>query len=228
MKRTTRQLALDLRDAPRWGGRRVGAGCKPGPTRRDPHARRAPLASRHPCHVTLRVRDGLPSLRVRRVLHELEPSLRAGGERGGFRVVHYSVQSNHAHFVVEASDAHALSCGLKSLGARFARAVNRALGHVGSVLSDRSHVRVLRTPREVRNAIAYVLLNARKHAAQVERRIGRSIAPDPASSGRWFDGWHDGVAEARDAPAVARPRTWLLARGWRRWRLVSLLEVPGT
>ena len=32
--------------------------------------------------------------------------------------------------------------------------------------SDRYHLRVLRTPREVPNALAYVLLNVRQHRAQ--------------------------------------------------------------
>jgi len=222
------QTEFPLSYAPRWGGRRPGAGRKPGRLRRDPHAPRAPLASRHPCHVSLRVRSELPSLRTKRFLREIEASLRVGCTRPGFRVVHYSVQTNHAHFVVEASGARALSCGLRSLGARFARAVNRVLGRVGPVLADRAHVRILRTPREVRHALAYVLLNARKHAARLGRRIGRSIAPDAASSGRWFDGWKEPCEPARDGPAVARPHTWMLRVGWKRWRLISLDEIPGS
>jgi hypothetical protein len=41
----------------------------------------------------------------------------------------------------------------------------------GQVLADRCHVHVLRTPREVRNAIAYVLLNARRHLAKAGRAL---------------------------------------------------------
>jgi hypothetical protein len=173
------------------------------------------------------VRSVLASLRTKRFLREIEASLRVCCERPGFRVVQYSVQTNHAHFVVEANGARALSCGLRSLGARFARAVNRVFGHVGPVLADRAHERILRTPREVRHALAYVLLNARKHAAQLGKRIGRSLAPDAASSGRWFDGWKEPTDSARDAPAVAPPRTWMPRVGWRRWRLISLEEIPG-
>lgn len=222
-----RQADLPLSFAPRWGGRRAGAGRKPGRLRRDPHARRAPIDARHPCHLSLRVLNGIPTLRRRRFLHELEAALRAGCERRGFRVVHYSVMSNHAHFVAEARDAYALSCGLRSLGARFARAVNRAFGRSGTVLADRIHVRTLRTPREARHALAYVLLNARKHAVEIGRRPGASTAPDPASSGRWFDGWKEAVGAALDPPAVAHPRCWILRTGWKRWRLISLSEVPG-
>lgn len=86
--------------------------------------------------------------------------MRHGCERGRFRVVHYSIQRDHAHLVVEAASARDLSCGLKSVGARLARAVNRVFGHAGAVLADRAHVHVLRTPREVRHAVAYVLLTS--------------------------------------------------------------------
>ena len=54
---------------------------------------------------------------------------------------------------------------MKSIAARFARAVNRALNRSGKVLRDRYHFRVLKTPTEVRNALRYVLLNARRHWA---------------------------------------------------------------
>jgi len=50
---------------------------------------------------------------------------------------------------------------------------------------------------------------------------------DAASSGRWFDGWRQRVSRAGSRPPVARARTWLLAKGWRRYGLIDALEVPG-
>jgi hypothetical protein len=107
--------------------------------------------------------------------------------------------------------------------------VNRVFQRSGPVLSDRYHVRVLRTPREVRHALAYVLLNARKHAARSGRALSRAFRTDPASSGRWFDGWKGANAPGPppDLPAVARPRTWLLAKGWRERGLLDPDEAPG-
>jgi hypothetical protein len=102
---------------------------------------------------------------------------------------------------------------MKSLGSRLARAVNRVARRRGQVLSNRYHLQVLRTPREVRNAIAHVLLNARKHAMQVRGVVCHSSAVDPASSGRWFDGWPEAIKRSHDPPAVANPRCWLLIHG---------------
>jgi hypothetical protein len=102
------------------------------------------------------------------------------------------LQANHAHLLVEADDRSALARGMIAVGARLARAVNRVFRRSGPVLADRYHVRALKTPREVRNALRYVLLNARHHAS---RLMGGVF--DPASSARWFDGWKavmEGVA----------------------------------
>ncbi len=101
-------------------------------------------------------------------------------ERDDFRLVHYSLQGNHAHLIVEANDADALGRGMKAVGARLARAVNQIFDRSGPVLADRYHARVLRTPREVRNAIAYVLLNARRHAERAGRTLARGFGIDPA------------------------------------------------
>jgi REP element-mobilizing transposase RayT len=220
-------MQLNLGSLSRWGGARTGAGRKPGANRRDPHRRRAPLASRHPCHVTLKVRKDIPPLRTAKLVAELERSWREACERERFRLVHYSVQNDHVHMIVEASSARDLACGLKAIVSRFARGVNRVFHRVGGVLADRCHVHMLRTPREVRNAIAYVLLNARRHLAKRGRALPRIACIDPASSGRWFAGWRTIAPPVREPPPVATARTWLLSVGWRKRGLIDVTEVPG-
>jgi REP element-mobilizing transposase RayT len=177
--------------------------------------------------VTLKMRLGVPSLRTVRLVREVERSFREACERGRFRVADYSLQPDHAHLIVEAASREDLAAGMKSIGARLARAVNRVFGRRGPVLAERYHLHVLRAPREVRRAIAYVLLNARRHLAKRRGVLAAWPRVDPASSGRWFDGWRSRPARAHDPPAVAQPRTWLLRVGWRRHGLVSRDEVPG-
>jgi REP element-mobilizing transposase RayT len=175
---------------------------------------------------------GIPSLRDRRFLRELRPSLRRACERGDFRVGHYSVQGNHLHLIVEAAGKQALGRGMMAIAARVARGVHRAFGRTGPVLHGRYHLRILRTPREVRNALAYVLLNVRKHFKQ-RRGFAPGVRLDEASSGRWFDGWgtepagREPLGGPQSAPEVAHPRTWLLRAGWRRHGLIDPAEVPG-
>jgi hypothetical protein len=143
-------------------------------------------------------------------------------------VIHYTLQSDHIHLIVEATSSRDLAAGMKSIGARIARAVHRVFDLRGSVLADRFHLHVLRSPREVRNAIAYVLLNARRHLAKAGLRIDPRPRVDPASSGRWFDGWRSHAAELEtNDPPVASARTWLLRVGWRRHGRIAHAEVPG-
>jgi REP element-mobilizing transposase RayT len=177
--------------------------------------------------VTLRVRRDVPSLRTGRFVCEVERSFREACERGSFRLAHYSVQRDHVHLLVEADGAPALASGMKSIAARLARAVNRVFRRRGAVFTDRYHLRVLATPRQARNALAYVLLNARKHAAAMLRGLEIPARIDPASSGRWFAGWTRSHALAIEPPAVARARTWLLREGWLRHGRIDPSEIPG-
>ncbi len=188
-----RQLEL-----PAWGGSRKGAGRK----RKDglrlvSHRRRPEHLARHPVHAVLRTRPDVPGLRKRAVMQELRQALQAAGCRENFRLVHYSIQGNHLHLVLETRDKEALARGMQGLAVRVARAVNRAAGRKGKVFADHYFARALGTPAEVRRAVRYVLDNHLHHGS-----AGRAPQTDPCAS---------------ETPLVA-PRTWLLSVGWLRSR----------
>lgn len=229
-KKTPQQGQLAFRY---WGGARPGAGRRPsGEKAGVSHAERVALAARFPVHVTMRLMEGLPNLRRKAEYGVLKSCFEAACERRGLRVVHYSVQANHLHLIVEAKDRETLSRGLQGLSIRVAKALNRLWGRKGTVFADRYHDHVLRTPREVRSALAYVLNNARRHRTRstTTAEDGRRVTcPDPYSSGWWFDGWKEQFTVnglERHAKPVADGRTWLLNVGWRRHGLVRLDEVP--
>ncbi len=204
------------------GGRRPGAGRKPNGPRPGVSHRVRPFHDRaHPTHVTLRARRGLPSLRLPHVFRVLREALRLASH-DGFGVVQFSVQGNHVHMLVEATSRQALIRGVQGLAIRLARAINRVLARRGCVWGDRYHCRALQTPREVRNALVYVLQNVKKHQPTVRRL-------DPCSSGPWFTGWADPPATPPagvGTPPVAAAHTWLLRVGWRRHGLIDLREAP--
>jgi len=222
----TKQLEIEFRS---HGGKRKGAGRRPG-SKRPPihHVKRPKVAKGSPAHVTLRVRGDVPSLRSRRFIRVFQERMRIGCERGDFRVCHYSIQRDHVHLVVETNGKEALGRGMKSVGIRLARTVNRVFGRVGPVLFGRYHLRVLRTPSEVRHALAYVLLNARKHWRQ-RKGSAPPVVLDVASSGAWFDGWKRPPPKTEPAGSapVAPARYWLLRQGWRQRGLLDPSEVPG-
>jgi putative transposase len=218
-----RQLDLPLRS---WGGKRKGAGRKPKPgaRRRVAHVTRPPHCPRHPVHITLRIRSGLPSLRTQ-VLSQIVRRALGDTRRCSFRVAQYSIQSNHLHLLVESDSRDALAQGVAGLSIRVAQRLNAILVRRGSVFADRYHRRSLETPREVRTALVYVLLNLRRHGGVLD-------GIDPLSSGLAFDGWADAVSRApptsalRDRLGVRGATTWLLSRGWRRHGLIRTSECP--
>ncbi len=131
----------------------------------------------------------------------------------GFRVVHYSLQDDHIHLIVEASDRAALSAGMRRLVIRLAKRIDVVArgGRRGKVWADRYHRQDLTSPRQVRNALVYVLQNGHKH--------GRVLpgALDTYSSAETFAGWSDRVPRPRAPDDVStKPSSWLLRVGWLR------------
>ncbi len=198
-----------------WGGPRAGAGRKRESERpRVSHRQREALASRFPVHVTLRLRSGFASLRKTSARRVLERAFGAALGRFETRIVHYSIQTNHLHLIVESQDERTLARAMAGLAVRIAKGLNRLWERRGKVFADRYYERILRTPREVRHAIAYVLCNHARHG------IGL-VGLDPYASGRWFDGWREAPGVAELAPHLSRARTWLLGTGWKRWGFVG-------
>jgi len=233
---STRAIQLDLPLKGTWGGKRRNAGRKPGAHPKTPHRCRPKHYFGHPVHVTLRAVLGslrsqilFPTVRL-----AISRATRHAPER--FRIVHYSVQSNHVHLIVEAAERRALTAGVHGLEARITRYVNELLLRRGALWADRWHGRALKSPREVRNALVYVLANFRKHSSRPV-----PSGADPCSSGAWFHGWR-GVRAERGPPhlagrawpvpatdekvPVSRPESWLLRKGFLRAGRVRLDEAP--
>ena len=213
-------------------GPRHGAGRPRGIRPRVMHRQREGIVARLPVHVTIRLRRGIPTLRQPRFVRRFRSSLSEACVRHGFRVVHYSIQRDHVHLLIEAQTNHSIACGMKSVGARIGKLANRLFQRSGKVLDGRYHLRALRTPLEVHRALRYVLLNHRHHTARRRRPMRLTVhppaQPDPASSGRWFDGWRTTTAPPNltDVREVASARTWLLHTGWRRHGLIHPAELP--
>lgn len=134
--RSQRQLCLP--EPTSWGGARVGAGRKPFPGRpRMGHDRRAPHDARHPLLLTMRAAAAVPSLRSTRLFATVRDSI-AAGATAGFRVVHFSVQQDHIHAIVEADSDDDLTSGIRGLTIRIALAVKRLTG-LRRIWGDRYH-----------------------------------------------------------------------------------------
>ena len=140
--------------------------------------------------------------------------------RTGFRVIHFTIQSNHLHLIVEADTRSALLAGLRGLAIWIARRVNQHLGTTGRVFAERYHARALTSARQVRTAIVYVLQNHKRHEPLDRFRV------DSRSSGPWFRGWTSPLSLPPTSSPVSEPTTYLAREGWRRLGLIHFDEGP--
>ncbi len=158
------QLTLDsVRYHSGRGGPRHGAGRPRGIRPRVMHRHRERIVARVPVHVTIRLRSGIPTLRQPRFVRRFRSSLSEACVRHGFRVVHYSIQRDHVHLLIEAHTNHSIACGMKSVGARIGKLANRLFQRKGKVLDGRYHLRPL------------------THTARGASRAALCVAQSPAS-----------------------------------------------
>lgn len=183
------------------GGARAGAGRPRGSrtSERIPHTRRPRVTRHRPHHITVRVTRGTWNLRAQRCFGPIAAAFKRIRARDDFRLVHFSVQHNHLHLIVEANGRRAMSNTLRALFAQIARDLNRVMGASGTRFDDRYHEHILGTPNEVRNALQYVIGNRGVHLVRMGRSPGHDF--DPCSS------------LVRDE-LIKRPECWLLTKGW--------------
>jgi REP element-mobilizing transposase RayT len=225
----------------RRGGKRRGAGRKPkGKRAGERHEARPEFKAYQPLHVVMRVAPAVGSLRRRTMYKALREATITAAMRERFRIVHVSLQRSHVHMLVEAEHKVALGRGMQGFTISAAKNINFAFGdgekrRRGKVFSDRYHVEVIRSPRQARHAIGYVLGNWRHHKED-QRGLPSTWLVDPFSTGILFPEWAElqkqpwmwPIRETYDPLVVFRPRTWLLREGWKRGGgEISARDVPG-
>jgi REP element-mobilizing transposase RayT len=224
----------------RRGGKRRGAGRKPkGARAGERHGARPAFKPYQPLHVVMRVVPAAGSLRRRKMYRALRDATVIAALRERFRIVHISLQRTHIHMLVEADHKAALARGMQGFLISAARNINTALGDStrrrrGKVFADRYHAEVITSPTRARHAIGYVLSNWRRHRED-QQGLASTWLVDPFSTGILFPDWQElqdkalmwPLRETYDPMLVFRPRTWLLAEGWKLCGSISARDIPG-
>jgi REP element-mobilizing transposase RayT len=211
----------------RHGGRRRGAGRKPNGARAgELHEPRPDIDGRKVLHVVLKALPEVGTLRRPKLYDAIRRATIVVAKGGRIRICHLSIQHDHVHLLVEAESKKRLADGMLGFQVSAARQINKVLGRRGKVFRDRYHLVVIANPTQMRNTLAYVLNNFRKHGA-----AGPDWMTDPYSSGRAFDGWRERTPITPAVPSygaleVCAARSWMLREGWKRAGTISLYEVP--
>ena len=149
----TKQLKLNLYQGS-WGGRRPGSGRKRLHSKGVAHRTREKVNHRLPLHINFKFKTHIKNKFCLKLLKRAIMNARSHG----LKVIHFSLQSNHIHLLIESESNEILTRGMRSLTVTFAKGLSR-----GRVQLERYHLHVLKSVKEARNAALYVLFNQQKH-----------------------------------------------------------------
>lgn len=136
------------------GGHRKNSGRKRIHSKGVAHRTRETVRPYTPLHINFKFKTQIKKKSSLRILKRALFNAR----RKGLRIVHFSMQSNHIHLIVEAANNNILTSGMRALTVTFAKGLKK-----GKVQIERYHLHVLKTKREVKHAVYYVMFNQHKH-----------------------------------------------------------------
>ncbi len=148
-----KQLDFNLYNGSR-GGRRPDSGRKRIHSRGVAHRKREDVSKKTPLHINFKFKTAIRNKDNLKLLKRAIINARSHG----LRIIHFSLQYNHVHLIIESENNASLTKGMRSLTVTFAKGLKK-----GRVQLERYHLHVLRSLRESRNAVNYVLFNQQKH-----------------------------------------------------------------
>lgn len=144
------------------GGRRQNSGRKRIHSKGVSHRTREEVSRRTPLHINFKYKA---YMRNKYCLKLLKRAI-LNARKLGLRVNHFSLQYDHVHLIVEADSNSILESGMRSITVTIAKGMK-----MGKVQLERYHLHVLRSLRETRNAVLYVLFNRQKHEKGTSSKI---------------------------------------------------------
>ena len=198
------------------------------------HSSRPVISSKTPLHITIKLTSFFHCLRNKKMVQAFKRAVLLA-RSNGLRIIHFSLQDNHAHLLIESESKELLSKGMQSFGITFSKNIQKvyteetAIKAPRQVYEERYHCHILTTVRETKNALSYVLRNSYRHGktptlADVYSSIllieGQSpwdklFGDKPANWEYYFQNLLDlEDFRSRLKELLDEPSSWLLRFGW--------------
>lgn len=113
-------------------------------------------------HLTIKVKENKADIKNKFLLKALHHAIRRARLKG-LRVIHYTLEFNHVHFLIESSHHDELHRGMQALGISFSKAINKYKRKRGTVFKHRYHQRKLTSSTELKKVLHYIFHNGVKH-----------------------------------------------------------------
>ncbi len=141
---------------------RKGAG---RPALHDPgirHTNRPHIKKPASLHLTIKVKKKKAEIKNKSVLKILKRAI-LNARKQGLRVIHFSLEYDHVHLLIEADNNLILGKGMQAFGVTLSKAINRLKKLKGGVYKHRYHFRQISSTRELKIVMNYIFTNGLKH-----------------------------------------------------------------
>ncbi len=126
------------------------------------HTPRPLITRRASLHLTVKVKRNKADIKNKAVLAILKRAI-LNARLKGLRVIHYTLEYDHVHLLIEADNNKILGKGMQAFGVTLAKAINRLWKLKGEVYKHRYHFSRIESPRELKNVMNYIFNNGVKH-----------------------------------------------------------------
>ncbi|MGZ3787001.1 MAG: transposase [Bacteriovorax sp.] len=126
------------------------------------HTSRPFLKKPSSLHLTVKIKKNKAEMKNKSVFSLLKRAI-LNARRQGLKVIHYSLEYDHVHLLIEAENNHILGKGMQAFGGTFSKAINRMRKLKGGVYKHRYHFRKISSARELKNVMNYIFTNGLKH-----------------------------------------------------------------
>ncbi|MBC7711716.1 MAG: transposase [Rhizobacter sp.] len=126
------------------------------------HISRPKVLKPTPLHLTIKVRSNKADIQNKIILKSLHRAI-IRGRLKGLKIIHYALEYNHVHLLVEACNNIVLHKGMQALGITFSKGINKFKKVNGAVYKHRYHFRQISSHRDFRNVLNYIFNNGVKH-----------------------------------------------------------------
>ncbi|MFA6238606.1 MAG: transposase [Bacteriovorax sp.] len=162
------------------------------------HVARDEIKRRTPLHLTIKINKEKSGLRNKSIIKALHSSIKKA-RLIGLRVIHYTLEYDHVHLLIETESNVLLGKGMQSFGISFSKGINKIKGLKGQVFKTRYHFRKLKTPAEIKNAINYILGNSVKHKQASSIITPYNSLPAIADFSRLYPGFERMIEDTIDS-----------------------------
>lgn len=141
---------------------RKGGGRRPKHDKGIRHIKRPEIKRLTSLHLTVKILKDKAGIKNKQTLALLKHAILKARKKG-LRIIHFTLEYDHVHLLVEANDNEVLGRGMMVFGVTMAKGINRLKSIKGTVYKHRYHFRKINSPRELKNVLHYIFNNGIKH-----------------------------------------------------------------